>query len=65
MAALSGNVERGAVRDAVPGGGHDALVELEQLLQHPHAPLLGGDVGGGVPVLKYQSSTKVNITNKE
>ena len=52
VAALSGHVERGGVRDPVPVGRHDALVELQQFLQHPHAAFLGGDVCGGVAVLR-------------
>ena len=51
MSALRGHVERRAVRDPVPARRHDALVELEQLLQHADTALLGGNVGGGVPVL--------------
>ena len=67
MSALRGHVERGAVRDPVPARGHDALVELEQLLQHPDTALLGGNVGGGVPVLdkspfKYSFSLSSLLT---
>ena len=51
VTALSGHVERRGVGDPVPVGRHDALVELQQFLQHPHAAFLGGDVCGGVPVL--------------
>ena len=51
VTALSRHVERGGVGDPVPVGRHDALVELEQLLQHPHAAFLCGDVCGGVAVL--------------
>ena len=53
VAALGGHVQRGAVGDPVPARGHDALVKLEQLLQHPHTPLLGSNVGRSVPILKW------------
>ena len=52
VAALSGHVERRGVGDPVSVGRHDALVKLQQFLQHPHAAFLGGDVCGGVPVLR-------------
>ena len=40
----------------IPAAGDDVLVELEELLQHLHRALLGGDMGRRVAVLKITIS---------
>ena len=62
MSALRGHVERRAVRDPVPARRHDALVELEQLLQHADTALLGGNVGGGVTILDNKLPFKYSFS---
>ena len=62
VTALSRHVERGGVGDPVPVGRHDALVELEQLLQHADTALLGGNVGGGVTILDNKLPFKYSFS---
>ncbi len=52
MPPLRRDVQRGRVRDPVPGRDDHGLVELHELLQHRHRALAGGDVRAGAAVLE-------------